>query len=133
MISAEHAREIRAKMEQLSTGLDDAEALQVPEMFAKWSADESYSVGDRRRYSGILYKCLQAHDAQDSWNPADAPSLWARVLIPDPEVIPEWVQPDSTNPYTKGDKVTHDGKTWESDIDNNVWEPGVYGWTEVTA
>ena len=23
------------------------------------------------------------------------------------------------------------GKTWISDIDNNVWEPGVYGWTEL--
>ena len=45
--------------------------------------------------------------------------------------IGEWKQPDSTNPYQKGDKVTHNGKTWESTADNNVWEPGVYGWTEV--
>lgn len=22
-------------------------------------------------------------------------------------------------------------KYWTSDVDNNVWEPGVYGWTEV--
>ena len=47
--------------------------------------------------------------------------------------IPEWVQPDSTNSYSKGDKVTHNGKTWVSDIDNNVWEPGVYVWTDATA
>ena len=53
------------------------------------------------------------------------------MLIPDPTVVPEWEQPDSTNPYAKGDKVTHNGKTWVSDIDGNVWEPGVYGWTEV--
>ena len=43
----------------------------------------------------------------------------------------EDVQPDSTNPYAKGDKVTHNGKTWQSTTDNNVWEPGVYGWEEV--
>ena len=55
------------------------------------------------------------------------------MLIPDPEVIPEWVQPDSTNPYMAGDKVMHNGKTWVSDIDGNVWEPGVYGWSEVTS
>ena len=30
--------------------------------------------------------------------------------------------------YNIGDKVTHNGKTWVSDVDNNVWEPGVYGW-----
>lgn len=29
-----------------------------------------------------------------------------------------------------GDKVAHNGKTWVSDVDNNVWEPGVYGWIE---
>ena len=61
--------------------------------------------------------------------PADAPSLWAEILIPDPEVIPDWVQPGSTNPYMKGDKVKLNGKTWMSDIDNNVWETGVYGWS----
>ena len=48
-----------------------------------------------------------------------------------------WVQPDSTNPYAKGDKVTHIGKTWESLVDNNVWEPGAVGtenlWKEVAA
>ena len=27
----------------------------------------------------------------------------------------------------KGDRVTHKGKTWESTIDNNVWEPGAAG------
>ena len=45
--------------------------------------------------------------------------------------VPEWEQPDSTNPYAKGDKVTHNGKTWISTADGNVWEPGVYGWEEV--
>ena len=62
---------------------------------------------------------------------ADAPSLFAKVLIPDTDTIPEWEQPDSTNPYAKGDKVTHNGKTWISTADGNVWEPGVYGWEEV--
>ena len=65
------------------------------------------------------------------WTPTEAPSLFAKVLIPDPDVIPKWEQPDSTNPYSKGDKVTHAGKTWESDLDGNVWAPGVYGWTEI--
>lgn len=30
-----------------------------------------------------------------------------------------------------GDKVRHNDKVWISIIDNNVWEPGVYGWNEV--
>ena len=28
-------------------------------------------------------------------------------------------------------KVSHNGKHWTSDVAANVWEPGVYGWTEV--
>ena len=30
-----------------------------------------------------------------------------------------------------GDKVRHNEKVWVSTIDNNVWEPGVYGWDEI--
>lgn len=131
MISVEHAREIRAIMEAQAASLTDEVALSVPEMFPKWSETAEYATDDRVRYQGVLYRCLQTHTAQAAWTPTDAPSLWARVLIPDPEVIPEWVQPDSTNPYMKGDKVTHNGQTWESTIDNNVWEPGVYGWEVV--
>lgn len=53
------------------------------------------------------------------------------ITVPDTEKIPEWEQPGSTNPYAKGDKVMHNGKTWQSTTDNNVWEPGVYGWEEM--
>lgn len=60
-----------------------------------------------------------------------AASLFAKVLIPDVNVIPEWEQPNSTNPHMIGDKVTYKDKTWISNVDNNVWEPGVYGWSEI--
>ena len=76
----------------------------------------------------LYTRFLQDHTSQSDWTPDVAHSLFAEVLIPDSEVIPEWVQPDSTNPYQTGDKVTHNGSTWVSTIDNNVWEPGVYGW-----
>lgn len=123
----------------------DEQAVKVPELYDKWAAkDDSgaaihYEVGGRRRYGedNTLYKCITAHDSQDTWNPVDAPSLWAKILIPDPLVIPEWEQPDSTNGYSIGDKVTHNGKTWESLVNNNVWEPGATGteslWKDITS
>lgn len=114
----------------LRSRIDDETALTAPAFFPAWHEDAEYTVGERVLYDGVLYKCLQSHTSQEQWTPTNAASLWARVLIPDPEVIPEWVQPDSTNPYMTGDKVTHNGKVWESVIDNNVWEPGVYGWQE---
>ena len=30
----------------------------------------------------------------------------------------------STNAYGIGDRVTHQGQTWESTVADNVWEPG---------
>lgn len=130
-MNREHAKQLRKLIEQTAVNLTDEEALTGIELFPLWKEDGAYQTGDRVRYSDTLYKCLQDHTAQPSWTPTDAPPLWAEVLIPDPTVIPEWKQPDSTNPYMKGDKVTHLGKTWVSDIDYNVWEPGVYGWSEI--
>lgn len=127
MISLQHARQLRAVMEQQATTLTDEQALEVPEMFAKWEP-RAYAKDERVRYEGKLYRCIQAHDANETWNPADAVSLWALVIN---EGIHEWVQPDSTNPYMKGDKVTYQGRTWASVIDNNVWAPDVYGWEVV--
>lgn len=127
----DRARQLRAVIESMATGLDDTVALENTELFPAWHTDTAYKVGDRVRHDGILYKCLIAHTSQSDWIPSNAVSLWARVLIPDPDTIPEWVQPDSTNPYMMGDRVTYDGKIWESTVDNNVWAPGVFGWVEV--
>ena len=126
------AERIRTAILQVSGGLADEEAASVPELFPVWRAGQAYKVGERVQSGGVLYRCLTAHTAQEDWPPEAAVSLWARVLVPDPEEVPEWVQPESTNPYSMGDRVTHGGKTWESTVDNNVWEPGVYGWQEVT-
>lgn len=128
-----NAQKLRAEIDSAAAWLTDEQAATVPGIYPAWNGDgTAYAVGDRVQYSGILYKCLQAHTSQATWTPTDAPSLWSKVLIPTPGEIPEWEQPSSTNPYAKGDKVKHNGKIWTSDIDGNVWEPGVYGWTEVT-
>lgn len=126
---------LRGIMDKAGAMLTDEQALTVPGLFPDWDEEAAYAVGDRVRYSGELYRCLTAHTAQATWTPTDAPSLWAKVLTDPSGAILPWVQPDSTNPYAKGDKVTHNDKTWESLVDNNVWEPGVTGteslWKEV--
>lgn len=126
-----HNELVRFLKAAIVTANDEA-ALTGKDLYPLWNETAIYKKDQRVRFNNVLYKCLQSHTAQATWTPTDAPSLWAKVLIPDPEVIPEWEQPESTNPYMKGDKVKHKGKTWVSTVDNNVWEPGVYGWTEVT-
>ena len=115
--------------------LTDEQAEQVPEAFHEWAPNYDYKAGDRRRYKGVLYKCLQAHTSQVGWEPDIATSLWAKVHAqPDPPTpgdIPVWEQPSSTNPYMMGDKVhfpTIDDPVYVSTIDYNVYAPDVYGW-----
>lgn len=123
------AMKLRAMIEKASVSLPDADATEVPELFPSWKTDTDYAVGDRRQYNGILWKCIQAHHSQDDWTPDVAVSLWARTSA---DEFPEWIQPTgASDAYAKGDKVSHNEKHWQSDIDGNVWEPGVYGWSEV--
>ena len=133
MTLKELARKLRPYIEKAAISLSDEDALQAVQLYPEWSGDGiAYKVDQRIRYEGTLYKVLLAHTSQEGWTPVASPSLFTKVLIPDENVIPEWQQPDSTNPYQIGDKVTHNGKTWENTVANNVWEPGVYGWTQVS-
>ena len=141
MTLIEKARELRKILEKAmaaTQSLTDAEAITATCLYPKWNGNGvAYAKGQRVQDDGVLYTVLQAHTSQPDWKPAAAPSLFAKVLIPDPTAVPEWEQPGSTNPYMKGDKVKHNGKTWVSLIDNNVWEPGATGtaalWQEVAA
>ena len=127
----EEARdESRELLDEVLEILTDEQAEQVPNAYPEWASDVSYKVGDRRRYDGKLWRCVQAHTSQAGWEPPSVPALWVRTSH-DGE-IPDWVQPTGAHDaYAMGDKVKHIGKVWQSDIDANVFEPGVYGWTEV--
>ena len=115
------------KLREMAT---DEMSLQVPNLYPAWRAEVNYAVNDRVLYNEVLYKVITAHTSQETWTPIDSPSLFTKVLIPDVNVIPEWEQPESTNPYMKGDKVSFEGKVYVSIIDNNTWSPITYGWEE---
>lgn len=123
-------RALRKLIVKASANLSDTEAESAPELYPMWDSTAAYTAGERVQYDGATYKVLQAHTAQSDWTPTAAVSLFAKVLG---ETIAEWVQPGSTNPYKTGDKVTYNGKIYQSTIDNNVWSPTAYpqGWKEV--
>lgn len=111
--------------------IDDTTAAEHADLFALWAYPVAYKAGQIRRYTdGKLYRCLQDHTSQADWTPPAAVSLWVAVADP-AEEWPEWSQPvGAHDAYGAGDKVSHNGKHWTSNVDGNVWEPGVYGWTE---
>lgn len=123
----EEAIQFRKMMESHADSLPDEKILEVPVFVEHWKTGTFYFTGKRLNYSGTIYKVLQDHTSQADWTPDASPSLYAKVLIPDETVVPEWEQPDSTNGYMTGDKVIHNGTTYESLVDNNVWEPGASG------
>lgn len=130
------ARKLRQMIVELAANYSDEEAVEVPFAYPKWKSDTLYSVGERIRYGEKLYRVLQEHTSQNDWTPDAAASLFAEILPGQEgsdEEIGEWTQPDSTNPYMKGDKVRFEGKVYESLIDNNVWSPAAYpaGWKEI--
>ena len=115
-------------------GIDDSVAYYMPDVYPDWdSSGVEYKVGDRVVYNGELYKVLTAHTSQATWTPADAPSLFVKVLTATDSIL-EWQQPTAENAYMTGDRVRYNDKIYESLIDNNVWKPDEYadGWKEIT-
>ena len=109
--------------------LTEYEIKELVGLFPKWKVGEAVEIGDLRQYENELYECIQAHTTQSDWTPDVSSSLWVTKSVPG--IIPAWEQPEgSHDAYDQGDKVTHNGKTWESDIDGNVWEPPEQ-WTEI--
>ena len=88
---------------------------------------------------GVLYRSItgtQERPTELLYHPKYVPTLLEKVEEGGEEApseeYPEWVRPTGAHDaYAQGAKVSHNGKKWTSDIAANVWEPGVYGWTEV--
>ena len=131
MLTRIKARAVVDALVKLRGLATDEQACEVAVLYPEWREDIAYKVGERILYDDVLYKVLIAHTSQATWTPDVSASLFAKVLIPDVNEIYPWEQPDSTNTYKIGDKVIHNGKIWISIVDNNSWEPGVYGWEEV--
>ena len=124
----ERARQLRPIIEEAAASLPDEDALEAVELFPAWMVGTAYKLDERVQDGGILYRCVQPHTSQADWRPALTPALWVVVSV---EEWPEWVQPTGAHDaYAKGAKVSHNDRHWISDFDANVYEPGVYGWTE---
>lgn len=95
-----------------------------------YKAKEVFSYGENAVGDAQLYQVLQAHTSAAEWVPGAAPSLYKAIGVTE-EGYPEWVQPlGASDAYNQGDIVSYNGVLYASDVDGNVWEPGVYGWSE---
>lgn len=85
-----------------------------------------YQAGDRVRLDGHEWESTVDNNV---WAPGV--SGWHRLADPG-EAYPQWVAPTGAHDsYGEGDRVTHNGESWESMVSDNVWEPGEFGWVVV--
>ena len=129
-----------------------AEINENPAAIRPWK-EGAYAVGDVRMYEGAPYKCVQAHDSteNESWNPKDAPGLYAPYHGTDIAHALEYVQPTGvhdaymTGEYMRWEKIekvqteegeveTREERIYKCLADHTVHAPDVLpgSWEDVT-
>lgn len=122
--------------------LDQGSKDELLKSYPLYEIGKEYKLNDVLNYNGVLYKVVQAHTSQSDWIPDKTPALYTEYLNltatvggETVEIISDFVQPTgSHDAYKLGDKVTFNGKIYESLIDNNAYSPIDYpaGWKEIT-
>ena len=122
----------------LATEIPADELKDLVGLYDEWKPSLSVKVGERYKHTDKLYEVIQAHTSQADWTPDKVPALFKEVTPSTDEtgteIIPEWKQPTGGHDaYKKGDKVTFEGKVYESLIDGNSWSPKDYAssWKEI--
>lgn len=134
------AEQLRRALQLVSSGLTDAQSMEVASIFDPWQIGKAYSVGDKVTYgvNGVgdpqLYRVNQAHTAQDGWKPDQTPAIYTAIGLDD-NGYPMWSQPSGAHDaYSKGDIVNYNGVLYESVIDGNTYSPEAYpeGWKSIS-
>ena len=76
------AKAYRDKIDGVLTKVTtDAEALKYAELYPLWSGERDYSIGDRVRDGGNLYRCYNAISANPTWRPSVTPAHWEPITV----------------------------------------------------
>lgn len=127
-INIENIEMFQKQLGTITNTLTDEEANEFSLLFEEWSPSGVYKIGDRIRYNGVLYKCLEDNNATMETPPSIIPSVWTEIFAEAvSEEIPVWEQPKEGNGYADGDRVIHNDIIYISQVDNNIWEPGIAG------
>lgn len=119
----EKARKLRENIIVSSATLEDKQASQTPELFARLNQNgELIKVGTRINWNGVLKRAsVDLYDTLEN-NPNNAPTLWEDIEYKDGiRIVPQTI--------TVGTAFSKDELGWWKDtlykslLDNNVWTP----------
>lgn len=129
-LARQHCRAMRFFTQSIA---DEKMAAQIPDLYPRWRTQQLYQMDEYAVYGTDengktqVYKCMQQHFSQDGWTPDVEMALWKRIGYDIGYEL--WAQPlGASDAYKTGDKVSHGGVIYVSNINANIWEPGVYGW-----
>lgn len=130
LVEGEQMRQELSEIAILSAATDE-QAFVMRYLYPEWSGESvKYKKDDRLLYDDKFYKVLQDHTSQADWTPDTATSLFVEISNPNEE-WPEFKQPTGAqDSYSKGDKISYEGKHYTSLIDANTYSPKDYptGW-----
>ena len=138
------AKQLRRAMQLYIANLEDESVMmEVADLYPSWEdllaqkknfpAKTVFKWGANADGETQLWSFISDYTPQELYPPDVDISHYKKVGVTE-SGVPLWTQPlGATDAYQKGDIVEHKGQTWISDLDNNVWEPGVYGWSVHTA
>ena len=128
------AEQFRKALQMFAASLSEEKAMEVATIYDPWAEGKAYAVGDFLTYGENsvgdpqLYKVVQAHVSQADWKPDAVASLYVAIGL-DEQGCPVWSQlTGAHDAYNKGDIVCYDDVLWVSEVDGNVWKPGLSGW-----
>lgn len=121
-----------------SVDLTDDARKAIADQYPPYETGKGYIAGNVVNYNDTLYEVVQGHTSQDDWKPDTTASLYKLLINPSTPsgetVVADFKQPTGAHDaYKKGDKVTFNGKVYESLADANVYSPSGYpaNWKEV--
>lgn len=108
------AKAYRGKIDGVLTKVTtDAEALEYAELYPLWSGEKDYSIGDRVRDGGKLYRCYNAISANLTWRPSVTPAHWERVTVDEDGTIDNPITAAAGMRYYKDLYYADAGKTYK--------------------
>lgn len=132
--AAQEVMFMSVQREVMLQSLPNEKAVKLNLLYSEWDSNAHYDKSYIVKYTNKLFRCLQAHQSQESWTPAAAPSLWVEIADPSEE-YPQFKQPTGAHDcYKIGDKITFEKEHYVSEINSNVWSPTDYprGWRKVS-
>lgn len=90
--------------------LNDTEAAKIYLCYDAWTTDKAYKVGDRVEWDGKLWKCRQAHTAQENWKPSiNTASLWEAINVENAGTLEDPIPYDQTMTVYNGKYYLEEG------------------------